>query len=241
MKEPLSEVPLSDEDQKAISDSLAELIYYYTQAESVAYGSGAVWGIQYARAEAPNWIRACDDWKRLYKTADAETAKQAERIAELEAEVAALKAEQFRYAGLGDADLEDQVRKLTAFKKYVHDRLDAAGIPSDPESPHKAAGCRIGGRLDLVLSAGSSPAESDHWKKRWEESIKREDIAGTSIVSMHFELTRAKERNSRLVEVLKGFITYVQDDIVTDHERQLFNEAKAAIESEEKHESGDKP
>lgn len=39
------------------------------------------------------------------------------------------------------------------FKTYVHKRLDDAGIPIDPHhSPHKAKGCRIGGRLDLVLS-----------------------------------------------------------------------------------------
>jgi len=42
--------------------------------------------------------------------------------------------------------------KLQAFKDYVHKRLDDAGIDKDPESEHKAAGCRIGGRLDIVLS-----------------------------------------------------------------------------------------
>ncbi len=42
--------------------------------------------------------------------------------------------------------------KLQAFKDYVHARLDAAGVPADPESPHKAEGCRIGGRLDVVFA-----------------------------------------------------------------------------------------
>lgn len=41
---------------------------------------------------------------------------------------------------------------LAKFKAYVHRRLDEAGVPADPESPHKAEGCRIGGRLDIVLS-----------------------------------------------------------------------------------------
>jgi hypothetical protein len=41
---------------------------------------------------------------------------------------------------------------LQAFKDYVHRRLDDAGVPVDPESPHKAAGCRIGGRLDAVFA-----------------------------------------------------------------------------------------
>jgi hypothetical protein len=42
---------------------------------------------------------------------------------------------------------------LLRFKQYVHARLDAAGVPSDPESPHKAEGCRVGGRLDWLLSS----------------------------------------------------------------------------------------
>ena len=45
----------------------------------------------------------------------------------------------------------DELGKLQAFKDYVHKRLDDAGVPIDPDSPHKAAGCRIGGRLDFVL------------------------------------------------------------------------------------------
>jgi hypothetical protein len=48
--------------------------------------------------------------------------------------------------------LRAQVEKLQAFKAYVHKRLDDAGIPVDPPSPHRAEGCRIGGRLDLVLT-----------------------------------------------------------------------------------------
>jgi hypothetical protein len=40
---------------------------------------------------------------------------------------------------------------LLRFKQYVHKRLDDAGVTVDPESAHKAEGCRIGGRLDEVL------------------------------------------------------------------------------------------
>ncbi|MNK58674.1 hypothetical protein D3C87_777650 [compost metagenome] len=39
---------------------------------------------------------------------------------------------------------------LAKFKAYVHKRLDDMGIPVDPDSPHKAEGCRVGGRLDIV-------------------------------------------------------------------------------------------
>lgn len=41
---------------------------------------------------------------------------------------------------------------LAKFKSYVHKRLDDAGVPVDPDSPHKAEGCRVGGRLDYVLA-----------------------------------------------------------------------------------------
>jgi hypothetical protein len=48
--------------------------------------------------------------------------------------------------------LTDERDKLQRFKSYVHARLDAAGVPADPESAHKAEGCRIGGRLDAVFA-----------------------------------------------------------------------------------------
>lgn len=57
-------------------------------------------------------------------------------------------------------ELKAVVAKLQAFKDYVHQRLDAMGVPVDPESPHKAAGCRIGGRLDYVearIEAATAP------------------------------------------------------------------------------------
>lgn len=45
-----------------------------------------------------------------------------------------------------------EVAKLGAFKEYVHRRLDQAGVPIDPGGPHTEAGCRVGDRLDIVLS-----------------------------------------------------------------------------------------
>jgi len=49
-------------------------------------------------------------------------------------------------------DYREEIAKLRAFKDYVHGRLDEAGIPTHPEGPHSAEGCRIGDRLDLVFS-----------------------------------------------------------------------------------------
>ena len=49
-------------------------------------------------------------------------------------------------------ELKDRVAKLQAFKDYVHQRLDEAGIEKEPEGEHSKAGCRIGDRLDIVLN-----------------------------------------------------------------------------------------
>lgn len=48
-------------------------------------------------------------------------------------------------------DVGPELEKLRAFKAYVHGRLDMAGVPADPDSPHRAEGCRIGGRLDVLI------------------------------------------------------------------------------------------
>lgn len=48
--------------------------------------------------------------------------------------------------------------KLQAFKDYVHARLDAAGVPTDPDSPHKAEGCQIGARLDWMFTTPGAGA-----------------------------------------------------------------------------------
>lgn len=45
-----------------------------------------------------------------------------------------------------------ELTKLQAFKDFVHRRLDEGGIPTHPDGEHSKAGCRIGDRLDIVLS-----------------------------------------------------------------------------------------
>lgn len=55
------------------------------------------------------------------------------------------------YAAAFAADLAIEIAKLKKFKDYVHNRLDAIGVPSDPEpEKNKATGCRIEGRLNFV-------------------------------------------------------------------------------------------
>jgi hypothetical protein len=42
-------------------------------------------------------------------------------------------------------------KRADAFKKYVHERLDEMGAPSDiKDNDHSVAGCRVGARLDWV-------------------------------------------------------------------------------------------
>lgn len=53
-----------------------------------------------------------------------------------------------------------RAEKLQAFKDYVHQRLDEAGVPTHPEGPHSAAGCRVGDRLDIAF-ARAQRAEED--------------------------------------------------------------------------------
>ncbi len=41
---------------------------------------------------------------------------------------------------------------LARFKAWVHDYLDAKGVPTHPDGPHGAEGCRIGDRMDFVFA-----------------------------------------------------------------------------------------
>lgn len=56
------------------------------------------------------------------------------------------------------------VKRLQAFKDYVHQRLDDAGIPTHPDGEHSRAGCRVGDRLDIVF------AQLAHFKAQSEEA-----------------------------------------------------------------------
>lgn len=77
-------------------------------------------------------------------------------------------------------DVEKEINKLQAFKDYVHKRLDDAGIEKDPESEHKEHGCRIGGRLDIVIG------ERDN-------HLTALEVASKSITELKAELSQARE------------------------------------------------
>jgi hypothetical protein len=74
-----------------------------------------------------------------------------------------------------DADLLlgaaiDELVAARNFKAYVHERLDAAGVPPNPEPEQNAAhGCRIEGRLNILLH-GRDAALAELANVQWELS-----------------------------------------------------------------------
>lgn len=68
--------------------------------------------------------------------------------------------EEYVRSGQALRDLEHDTEKLRRFKSYVHERLDKAGVPHDPDPEHNAKhGCRIEGRLNW-LEQRAAKAES---------------------------------------------------------------------------------
>ena len=103
----------------------------------------------------PDWITEC--WDRAYArnigemSAGEAAAHYGEDVSDLVLKVRQLMIANTRIPDPTLAAVVAERDALLLFKKYVHKRLDDAGVTVDPESPHKAEGCRIGGRLDEVL------------------------------------------------------------------------------------------
>jgi hypothetical protein len=102
--------------------------------------------------------------------------------------------------------LRARVDKLQAFKDYVHQRLDAAGVPADPEADKNAEhGCRIEGRLNFVeATANSLRAQLEGTEKRWAENYAGLLIAATSS-GAEAALTTAQGEVAVLREALERF------------------------------------
>lgn len=111
---------------------------------------------------------------------------------------------------------------LQAFKDYVHKRLDDMGIPVDPESPHKAAGCRIGGRLDVVEAL---QAENERLKKTLADKI---NFDYDSKISEQAErIQRLTELLNRATKMLPAYIAGTAD--INPESESLFYEIKEAL------------
>ncbi len=98
--------------------------------------------------------------------------------------------------------------KLLAFKKYVHSRLDAAGVTVDPESSHKAEGCRIGGRLDEVFARVAELESALRPLARcvpWLPDGTEDDVyLGTQLRGMDNDVTPSIGQCRRAAKLLKG-------------------------------------
>jgi hypothetical protein len=99
------------------------------------------------------------------------------------------------------ADHAAALAKLQAFKDFVHARLDTAGVPVDP--PRENADCRIGGRLDCVLSTtlpmcpsvpfelrsyGPYPMWAEGWMQGWKAA--RSNYSSESFNPLNHEQTK---------------------------------------------------
>lgn len=74
-------------------------------------------------------------------------------IGETKASFMSIPADPERDADLIVSAAIDELEKLRGFKAYVHQRLDEVNVPADPEPGANAKhGCRIEGRLNLVLN-----------------------------------------------------------------------------------------
>ncbi len=118
------------------------------------------------------------------------------------------------YAQLrGEALIEVEV--LQAFKSWVHAYLDDKGIPTHPDGPHSAEGCRIGDRLDLVFERisrwdefkaryGTNPEHVQQGIKAREDclTIAEEEVA-TLQTALNAEVQSGADRQ-REVERLEG-------------------------------------
>ena len=99
--------------------------------------------------------------------------------------------------------LKSALDKAQQFKAYVHDRLDKAGIPRDPDPEHtQAEGCRIGGRLDYVFSAlDRAQRERDEAVNAYEKTMIQRDMARNELAGERrsHEMLANLRRNQLLV------------------------------------------
>ncbi|MGG6461441.1 hypothetical protein [Solilutibacter silvestris] len=73
------------------------------------------------------------------------------------------------------------VSDAAKFKTYVHDRLDAMGVPHTVPGEHTDAGCRIGGRLDWIEQRIKTTGEPVAWNDNAAWSlVARAEAAGAA-------------------------------------------------------------
>jgi uncharacterized protein YPO0396 len=119
--------------------------------------------------------------------------------------------------------LRARLDKLQAFKDYVHQRLDAAGVPADPEADKNAEhGCRIEGRLNFVeATADSLRAQLEEVRKPLAMLSQPEALRLEMLVRAEAALTTAQGEVADLrADILEGMRTASEmtQDTQTVHE-----------------------
>lgn len=128
------------------------------------------------------------------------------------------------------------LKSAEAFKRYVHDRLDAAGIPTHPGGPHSKEGCRVGDRLDILveardraqqtlpeLYAENTSLEQQVARMKVEFRCERE-VADADRERAHL----AEERVKALTEALTNLLSDAYE-LTCDHERLYIQQAEALL------------
>lgn len=118
--------------------------------------------------------------------------------------------------------------KLAVFKAYVHKRLDDAGVTVDPESAHKAEGCRIGGRLDELIG------ERDKLRNREAGSLAEIAHLRAVDVAAHAEAVRLIEEKDKLraalIEANRVLGVYsLGGDLLSDDKARVASQINAAL------------
>lgn len=105
----------------------------------------------------------------------------------------------YECAQIAQQHIDAALKKLQAFKDYVHGRLDAAGIPTHPDGEHSKAGCRIGDRLDIALKP-TAPWELVDAMQRAivtnDKTIADEALACATVATLYADSVVQKERAS---------------------------------------------
>lgn len=93
----------------------------------------------------------------------------------------------------------ERAAKLQKFKDWVHNYLDAHGVPHHPPGSHGAAGCRIGDRMDwLMARLAAAERERDAAESR------AEDIA-TACVNQALEIEALRHERDGLRAALEWY------------------------------------
>lgn len=147
--------PITDEDMaKKIKDEAGDLLWHLQQVlssfgvklEDVLLANLAKLKVRYPNA-GWEWDKAQEENRDRAKEAEVQQNPCVEVADDYDRS-------RQRYAekSLVLKGVLEEIEKLKQFKAYVHKRLDDAGVPKEVPGEQLDQGCRIGGRLDWVLS-----------------------------------------------------------------------------------------